>query len=89
MDNQEKKFTKKEETLKKFDELEKRRDEMSEDEYLREEEEISVSSIIEEITPLFKEFFVGEFIHVQNMILCTFYNGDKFKVSIEKVEDEI
>lgn len=86
MDNKEDKISRREATLKKHEELEKRMDELSEDEYLKAEKEIDVDDLIEELTPLLKDFFVGEFINVHNMILCTFYNGDKFNISIEKAE---
>lgn len=88
MDNKEEKFTRKEATAKKYEELEKRRNEMSSAEYAKELEKIDVEDLVQEFIPLLKDFFVGEFTGLQNMILCTFYNDEKFKITIEKVEDD-
>lgn len=87
MDNKQEKITRKEITRKMYEELEKQKDKMSEEDYEKELEKIDVEDLIEEFIPLLKDFFVGEFTNLHNMILCTFYNGEQFKISIEKVEE--
>ena len=49
------------------------------------EESISPLQLLQEIQPLLKEYFIGNFKIENNAIKMRFLNGDKFNLTIGKV----
>lgn len=51
-------------------------------ELLKKEERIEAHEIAEQLLPIMKDFFVGEFCVDDNSLQCSFLNGDKFKITV-------
>ena len=49
------------------------------------EAHFSAQSLLEELTPLIKSYFIAEPIFDGNAIIITFLNGQKFKIYAEEV----
>lgn len=47
---------------------------------------IKPSALAEEILPLMEEYFQGHFLNLENVIMCSFPNRQKFRISIDRCE---
>ena len=52
----------------------------------REEKFFPASDIIEELLPLLSDYFEGKFLKTKDKILMSFYNGQKFELTITEVK---
>lgn len=48
------------------------------------EEKICANDIIEEIEPLFREYFVGNFTFEDGELGLSFYNGQRFRLGVRE-----
>ena len=51
----------------------------------REEKPFPASDIIEELAPLLSNYFEGNFIQTKDKIIMSFYNGQKFELTVSEV----
>lgn len=51
----------------------------------REEAPMKASDLYAEITPLMKDYFMGEFLYDERAIIAIFPNGQKFKITTEEL----
>lgn len=52
---------------------------------LQKEKHFTGASFTEEILPLLADYFVGEFKLDQIVIICSFENGQKFKLKVDEI----
>lgn len=51
-----------------------------------EEKPFPASDILEEIAPLLSDYFEGNFVRTQDKIVMSFYNGQKFDLTISEIK---